>query len=495
MRLPDLHGVENVVALLAARAAASPRHAAIVDGSRTVDAAELQALTLRYAAALRAHGLAANDRVGLMLQDRADHLILILAAAAVGAASISLNWRSKIEEKRAIVEAFRPRLLIRETGARSPDGVATLDLDALRQAASESADALAPIAARDLPLRILLTSGTTGVPKGVELTHAGLLAWCESVSGALRLSAPQRHLSATPLAFTGTFNFSVPQLLLGGTVELFPSLFTPEELVAALTSRGITSTVLVPTVLRRLLALAPAQGHLLPGVSRLISLGAPLAPDERRAALRRLSPGFHEVYGASGAGPITVLRPEDVEAHAESVGRPAPLREVEIVDPQGRPLPAGETGLLRCRGPGVARGFCNGEDASDETFRDGWYYPGELARRDGEGFLYITGRAADVILRAGSNIYPMEIEHVLMRHPAVAEAAVVGIPSPDYGEEVVAFVRLARATPRRDLMETCLRHLTPYKLPKTIIALEEFPKNPAGKILKTELQRMARDIG
>ena len=206
--------------------------------------------------------------------------------------------------------------------------------------------------------------------------------------------------------------------------------------------------------------------------------------------MRLLTRGFFDNYGASGCGPVTFLSAAEIENHADSVGRAVPQTQVEVVDDKGRPCAAGEIGLLRCRGPAVAQGFCNAtSDSGGELFEDGWYYPGELGSLDGDGFIYLAGRASDLILRGGINIYPVEIEQVLMRHPAVREAAVVGAPSPEYGEDVVAFVQSTAPVVERDIMETCRRYLSSYKVPSLIVILDELPKNPAGKVLKQELLR------
>ncbi len=484
----------NIVACIRQHAATAPGRPAIIEAGRAITYAALRDLIARSAGHLEALGVRRGDRVGLALQDHADHLVLMLAAASLGAASVSLNWRSKVEEMQQIAEAFGIMLLLKDRDTRGPAGTRAATLDEGWAEAVAAAPPLEPVGSADaLPLRILLSSGTTGTPKGAELTHAGALGWCEIVRRALRLERPQHHLSALPLAFTGSFVFNLPQLVLGHTIELHPPLFTPDEFARAVNERGITSTIVVPTVLRRLLALAQGDAPLFPNLEYLISLGAPLTADERRAAAARLAPGFYDNYGASGAGPITFLAPQDIDAAADSVGKPAPLRDVEIVDAEGRALPRGEIGLMRCRGPGVAQRFCNdAPGGGSESFRDGWYYPGELARLDDDGFLFIAGRASDVILRAGINIYPAEIERVLQRHPAVLEAAVVGAPSAEYGEDVVAFVHLRAAAAERDLAETCRRYLTPYKVPRDIIVVDALPKNAAGKVVKPELLRMLR---
>ena len=182
-----------------------------------------------------------------------------------------------------------------------------------------------------------------------------------------------------------------------------------------------------------------------------------------------------------------MLSPDDQERRGESVGRPVFGVDVEIVDTSDRPLPPGQVGVLRYRGPGVATGYYKDPEASREAFRDGWFYPGDLAERDEEGFIFLRGRAKDMIIRGGINIYPAEIETTLMAHPDVAEAVVVGWPSREFGEEVAAFVRVRRPVEEEELLEWCKARLAPYKRPKQIFQREDFPRNSAGKVVKAEL--------
>jgi len=237
----------------------------------------------------------------------------------------------------------------------------------------------------------------------------------------------------------------------------------------------------VPTILRALLALPAESEPLLPGLQALICAGAPTHQEEKRAALRRLTPHLHEIYGTVGTGPITVLGPLDIADHAESAGRPHDIWHVEVVDETDRVLPKGAPGRLRVRGPGAATRLESSAANAAEAVREGWYYTGDIAQLDDDGFLHLKGRVSDVILRGGSNVYPDEVEAVLVEHPAVADAAVIGRLSRELGEEVVAVV-VARASVAPDeLIAHCRKRLSPYKLPAEIVFVAELPRTSFGK--------------
>ena len=184
---------------------------------------------------------------------------------------------------------------------------------------------------------------------------------------------------------------------------------------------------------------------------------------------------------------MSLLGPGDLEEHGASVGRPVFAVEAEVVDASDGPLAAGETGRLRYRGPGVATGYHGDPEASREAFRDGWFYPGDLAAIDREGFVTLKGRAKDMILRGGVNIYPADIEATLTGHPAVAEAAVVAWPSREFGEEIAAFVRLSAEVDPDELVAFCRERLARYKCPRAVFPVDDLPRNSAGKVLKAEL--------
>ena len=219
----------------------------------------------------------------------------------------------------------------------------------------------------------------------------------------------------------------------------------------------------------------------------LYTTGAVLHPDERKEVLARVSPNLINYYGSTEGGGISVLLPEHGGAAETSVGKAVSTTEIEVVDEAHEPVAAGETGRIRYRGPCVADGFHNDPEASVESFRDGWFYPGDLGRLDGAGFLYLVGRAKDMIIRAGVNIYPEEVEQSLLTHPAVRDAAVLGWPSPDKGEEVAAFVVTSRAVSEETLRDHCRASLAPYKVPRGIFFVDDLPKNAMGKVVKPDL--------
>ena len=208
-----------------------------------------------------------------------------------------------------------------------------------------------------------------------------------------------------------------------------------------------------------------------------------------------MCPGFIEYYSSTEGGGVSFLTAEDPEEFGDSVGRAVFGVEVECVDEQHRRLPPGEVGRIRYRGPAVADRFWNDPEATRESFRDGWWYPGDLGMLDESGYLYLKGRAKDMIIRGGVNIYPAEVEAVLQSHPAVADSAVVGWPSREFNEEVAAFVVLKGAATPVELRELCRSRMAPYKVPREVFVLPEFPRNALGKVIKAELSARLAPLG
>ena len=478
----------NLAEALESHARNQPDKPAIVEGGTSLDYRGLFAQVTAIALALAARPLPPHAVVGLALRDTGLHLVLLYALARAGLVILPMDCRWTATEKENVARHFGAALVLCEPGeALAPDiPVEVVD-------AAWLADARRPRAPRrfesdgNAPLLLSLSSGTTGRPKGPLIQHRHFLRRFMTHWINLGLNGRHRYLSATPLYFGGGRTFAMSVLFSGGTVILNPPPYPPAGLVAAVAAARATSLFLVPTTLRRLLELDDGVLAPLRGLSLLISSGAPLAPAERRAIVGRLCPNFFEYYASTEGGGVSLLAPEDIEAYPDSVGRPIFAVDVEVVDDADAPLPPGAVGRLRYRGPGVAEGYHRDPEASREAFRDGWFYPGDLAQTDARGYIFLRGRAKDIILRGGVNIHPAEIEAALTAHPAVAEAAVAPIASPELGEEIAAFVQLRAPVEAAELVAWCRARLAPYKLPKLIRFVAAMPRNSAGKVLKAAL--------
>lgn len=478
----------NIADSLTSISRSRPTHPAIIAGERTITYRELENLVRRTAGYLKSQGADRGVIVGVAMKDTVDHIITLMALAGLGAIVLPIDCRWSQGEKERVVDYFAPGLLLLEPEAPWNSQ------DTLVRNGPEWADGVANMAPATeyaqgpgLPFLLSLSSGTTGMPKGPVLTHDQFIRrfWAHWIN--IGLNANSLFVAATPLYFGGGRTFVLSQLFSGGTVCLFPPPYTPEELVEEINVRQATAVFLVPTLLRRLLGHAPAAGCLMPTLQLLLSSGSPLHQDERRAIREKVTPNFYELYATTEGGGVSLLTPKDQNTHGASVGRPLYGVEAQIVDENNEIVEPGCTGILRYRGPGCATEFYGDPVASKEMFSNGWFYPGDLGAFDSDGYLFLRGRRNDLIIRGGINIYPNEIEEVLLRHDQVQEAAVVGIRAAEMGEEIAAFVVQRGEVGEDELIAFCRKDLAPYKIPKRIIFVDDMPRNSSGKILKREL--------
>jgi malonyl-CoA/methylmalonyl-CoA synthetase len=457
-------------------------------GGRETTWRQARARVDRLAGEVRARGLGRGDRVALAMGNVPEFLESYLAVLGAGAAAVPVNPRGAPAEMEHVLADSGAKLVLADVARAEAIGslvsyrrILTVDEDLGKDAAPADAAALPEGRPRpeDLAL-VLYTSGTTGKSKGAMLTHANLLAnihaiteaWGWTEADELLLALPLFHMHGLGVGLNGT-------ILTGSTLDLRPR-FDPADVLARIATGRPTLFFGVPTMYHRLLQEnRPAPPN---GVRLWVSGSAPLPADTLLAFERAFGARILERYGMSETG-MLLGNPLAGPRTPGSVGVPFRGVEMKIVDRDERDVLEGETGELLVKGPNVFKGYAGNEAATRAAFtEDGWFRTGDLGHRDGDGFVFLTGRAKELIITAGFNVSPREVEEVLEAHPAVSEAAVVGLPDPDLGERVAAAV-VARAPLSLEELRAWLEpRLSGYKRPREIALVEALPRNAMGKV-------------
>ena len=446
----------------------------------------------RIARYLNRRGVRRNDRIGICLPNSIGSLAAGLGVMRAGATAVPLDFRLKPPSLAELIDAFDIAAVLVEPRmpAQSEKWIVTDEAWWRTIESIEPSDTSYPPPA-DLA-SILLTSGTTGQPLGTGRSHGEMMTRARQNRAYRPNGAGDVYLNALPLSFSAGFVVTIGALLQGATTVMMPSIFSAEQMVEAVERHGVTSTLLVPTTLRSLFSLAPSDRPLFEGLGFLGCGGAPLFPEEKTAAYERLSPAFGDVYASSLGGVISILSGPDVMTHPDSVGRPLPGVTIEIVDDANVRVPSGTTGNIRLKSSGITPtliGERNGGAAGDRIV-NGWIYTGELGRIDANGFLYLAGRASDMMLVGGINVFPDEISGVLKDHPSVRDVAVISRPSDKHGEEPVAFAVVRDRTTPQELISHCVAKLPSFKVPRLVITVDALPYNAHGKIDAERLRAM-----
>jgi fatty-acyl-CoA synthase len=510
--------------LLGERARLTPDKTALVyvpTGER-LTYRELDVRAARAAAAWRALGLAKGDRVGLLAGNRIEFLDCFFAAGKSGVVLVPLSTRATAHELAHIVRDSGMRALIYDTAfahlIRDLRPLASLESWASLDAPSDPSDTswaeLLPrstvpgprFSASDFPATgheprataspedpycLLYTSGTTGKPKGVITPHRMVSFNAMSTVCSWQLREDDVSPIFTPLYHAGGLGaFLTPIFAIGGTIVLHAG-FDAAEVWRTIARERCTVVLGVPTIYKLLMEAPEFATTDLSSVRWLISGGAPL-PLYIIEAFQKRGVVFRQGYGLTEVGVnCFAMTSEDSARKAGAIGKPLLFTEARVAGDDGRELPPGEVGELWLRGPHVSRGYWNNPAATAEALdADGWFHTGDLARRDEEGFYAIAGRKKDMIISGGVNVYPAEIEGELLLHPAVRDAAVVGVPHETWGEVGVAFVvrREGAAATGDDLAAFLLRTLAKYKVPREWVFVDALPRTPYGKVLKNELR-------
>jgi acyl-CoA synthetase (AMP-forming)/AMP-acid ligase II len=455
----------------------------LVEGERVVSFRDFDALTDRLGNALLERGFVAGDRIGVLLPNGIDCLVAYYALAKAGLVRVSLNTRETPDDHAFKLADSGSRGVIHNGGEGFSVEIA---IDARELAEMMSSRSTTPCAVdRDLdaPYRLGYTGGTTGRSKAVTLTTRGELA---ELSAFLTDLVPDiregdTFLHAAPIAHASGA-FFLPSLVRGAR-SLLMARFEPEEFVTLAARERAELTFLVPTMLAMVLE-APSIGNARLAL-RCIAYGAsPIAPALLKRAEERFGRVFAQTYGqAESPMVITCLRPQDHD-RVGSCGRPFTIVDVAVFDEKDRPLPAGERGEIVCRGPQAMAYYWNNPEATAAAFRGGWLHTGDIGYMDEDGFFYLVDRKNDMLISGGYNVYPREVEDVLLSCEGVVEAAVIGLPDVKWGERVYAVVAGRKTLSADEVLAHARDRLANYKRPKGVEIWSELPKSSANKILR-----------
>ena len=493
---------------------------ALVTADRRLSFGELHERATALALGLRRLGVGAGDRVLIYLPNGVEFVQTLYACFALGAIAVPVNTRLTPKELGYFASDSRPSVFVHHADMLGPLGEIAAQLTGMTRvivggaggdlgglAGAERFDDVASKCDESLPsvrldsedCMILYTSGTTGKPKGAVITHANLVVQHGFINAVdWRIGAEDVFLVTTPLAHRTGMARMLNSLCLGGTLVVMER-FDGETALNLIEAEQVSAIGMVPTVARMLLPTLEHNATRCRSLRHLIVTGEAF-PVELKRRLIELLPlvRLHSFFAMTEVGSVTSLEHEEQLTHPSSVGRVTPGVEVKLVDEQAHEVSVGEAGelLVRAGIPGrftTMRGYFERPEETASTIVDGWVKTGDMARFDVDGYLYIVDRKKDMVLSGGFNIYTKEVEQMLMEHASIADAAVVGVPDPVFGEAVTAFIELK---PGCELgIDQVLEHskgrIASYKKPKHVFFVDALPRNALGKILKTELRMRA----
>lgn len=493
----------NLGTFLTQSAIRDPARTAVTSGAGPLSYAELNGRVDALAAGLTGLGLTSGDRVVLWMRNCPEFIESFFACWKLGLVAVPVNPRL-----RGVDVAFHAADAGAAALIHSPefaDGASTIDVvhrigtgaggelpyDDLLAANLGAPDQTRPVA-DDAPAWLFYTSGTTGRPKGAVLTHANLtfatVSWCADL---FSLAPEDVVLHCAPLSHGAGFH--AVAAVARGAENVVLARSDPAEILAAIARHRVSATWLVPTQIRMLLDSPDLDGADLASLTSIVYGGSPMYHRDLVEAVERIGPVFCQLY-AQGESPMTITylrraehrpdRPDQEVLSSAGIARTG--MEVRIADAEDRVVPAGEPGEIQVRGPAVMAGYWRAPEASEAALRGGWLHTGDVGRLDERGFLHVLDRLKDLIITGGSNVYAREVEDVLLRHPAVHDAAVFGTPDRLWGETVTAVV--VGAPDADELRAFCREHLADYKRPKHVYVADTLPRNSYGKVLKRELR-------
>ncbi len=511
----------NTTEFLSVTAAIVPDREAIIFDNRRIHYAQLQERVNRLANALADLGVGPGDRVAAMQVNCNEHIETYFAAAKLDAMFVPVNFRARADEltfmlndsgSKALVVGQRYQDMVRSIKpsltstelliALEAPGEGMLFYDDLLKKASDE-ERFPTNDDEDVTI-IMFTAGTTGTPKGVMLTHGSfssyILANVEPVDPE---GQAEKNIVTVPLHHIAGMQ-AVLSAIYGGRTLVLQRQFDAEEWMALVQKEHVNRAMMVPTMLKQLMD-QPKFGNYDLSSMKVITYGAaPMPVPVIREAIKKFpSTRFINAFGQTEtASTITMLPPEDHMLDEKdpdfekklkrlsSIGKPLPDVEVRIVNEDGKDVSSGQVGEIVARGQRLMKGYWNREEATKETLRSGWLYTGDLGYWDDDGYIFLAGRAKDFIKRGGEMVAPEEVEQVLMSHPAVDEAAIIGVPDDYWGERVRAVVvkKAGHNLTPQELIEHCRPRMAGFKRPEDVVFVAELPRNPMGKVLKRVLR-------
>jgi len=496
----------NIGSLFSRHARYRPNHLAFVFEDRRLTWRELNQSINRLANALLALGIQKGDKVATMLPNSLELYETLWAVAKIGAVVVPLSALLLEQAMKSLLQDSDTVLLITNSNfvkninairaelpgiaenrylvTDSSDTPGYQDYHALKAAASDQ-NPQGIVIRSDDPFNIMYSSGTTGLPKGIVHTHRIRAAYGTSFASAYRMSPESITMHAGAIVFNGAFLDLMPTVFLGATYLLLPH-FDPVSYIEVIERELVTHVVVVPSQVIALLNAPNFSDDALKSLEMILSVGAPLHRQHKDELNKRLPGRFYELYGLT-EGFVTVLDKNDYAAKPDSVGVPPPFFEMKILDESDREIAAGEVGEICGYGPILMPGYYKRPDLTEEAIKDGWLHSGDMGYMDEDGFLYLVDRKKDMIISGGVNVYPRDIEEIVVQHPTVQEAAVFGIPHDKWGETPLAAVVLHEpgkitSEELRDWINE--RVAAKFQRVHDVVFMDEFPRSVAGKTLK-----------
>jgi long-chain acyl-CoA synthetase len=494
----------NVLKLLEGAAGSWPRRPALLHGQKVLrDYAGLLRAVRQRATWLAGLGMQPGDRLVICMGNRPEYLELMYAALWAGIIVTPINTRLHALEVDYVVNHCGAKVIVSDhiQDLSFSADIRGIDVARLPDASNLPESEMYAAADNDVAW-LFYTSGTTGRPKGAMLTHGNLMAMTISYrSDVEAVNVDDCYIYGAPMSHgAGLYTFAYSA---SAARHVFPASggFDAAEVLALSATLGQACMFLAPTMINRMVREVARHGATAGGIKSIVYGGGPMYVADIERALDIMGPRFAQIYG-QGESPMTITcmtREEIAAAHGSdrhphrlgSVGHSYSITQVCAMDDEGHPCPPGVLGEVVVRGATVMLGYWADESATTSTLRDGWLYTGDVGAFDADGFLTLWDRSKDVIISGGTNIYPRQVEEVLLEHPAVVEAAVIGAPDAEWGEKVVAFVvETAPGAADEELDRLCLSRIARFKRPKEYVRIDALPKNHNGKVLKSTLRTL-----